>query len=639
MTTANEDVIRAAIEGAAEVRDPLESLAARAAENPGVPFEGDTLEALAALKARDQPTFEALRSQLRRADVRVGELDKAISSVDGGNSDGRGPKQADVLIELAGSAELFRTTDGVAYADIDINGHRETYRIRQKGFKQWLARRFYTEQKGAPNSEALQSAVNLIEADALFDAPQREICIRVGGHDGRLYLDLADDNWRAVEIDADGWRIVDEPPVRFRRAAGMQPIPVPKQGGSIETLRTFLNLATDEDFTLVVAWALAVLRNEGPYPVLVLSGEQGSAKSTFSAILRKLLDPNHAPLRALPREDRDLFIAASNGHILAFDNVSHLQPWISDTLCRLATGGGFAVRQLYSDQDEVLFDAQRPIVLNAIEDIISRPDLADRAIILNLNPIPEDKRMLERKLWAAFEKERPALLGTLLDAVSHGLRELPHTNLPGYPRMADFAVWVTACEPAFWQPGAFWAAYSDNLADAVDTVLEADLVGTAVRALMDGLEQTVWTGTAADLLGTLSLKVEDSTRKLKTWPDTPRALAGRMRRAATFLRKAGIDVVFTTEGRGRARARTITISRQPEYGGILAPPPSPPSPPTEKTISHNGLSGDGGDCGTVPTYAPTVPTVPIKSLKNNDGDDGDGGDANLQPQSGWEEII
>jgi hypothetical protein len=85
---------------------------------------------------------------------------------------------------------------------------------------------------------------------------------------------------------------------------------------------------SDAEFVLVVSWLLACLRNRGPYPVIVLSGEQGSAKSTFSAILRALLDPNTAPLRALPREDRDLFIAANNGYVLAFDNVSGLPTWI-----------------------------------------------------------------------------------------------------------------------------------------------------------------------------------------------------------------------------------------------------------------------------------------------------------------------
>ncbi len=269
----------------------------------------------------------------------------------------------------------------------------------------------------------------MIEAKAHFDAPERVVHIRVGGLDERLYLDLGDETWRAVEIDATGWRVIDNPPVRFRRAAGMQPLPVPVAGGSIETLRSFLNVQSDTDFVLVVAWALACLRNRGPYPVIVLSGEQGSAKSTFSAILRALLDPNTAPLRALPREDRDLFIAASNGHVLAFDNVSGLPAWISDTLCRLATGGGFAVRQLYTDQDEVLFDAARPVILNGIEDIVTRPDLADRAVFLTLEPIPEERRRPEAELWAAFEAERPRILGVLLDAVVEGLKRLPETRL------------------------------------------------------------------------------------------------------------------------------------------------------------------------------------------------------------------
>ena len=261
-----------------------------------------------------------LRAKLKKAGFRVTALDEAIMKKSGDG--GRGPTQADILIDLARMAELFHAADGTAFADLDINGHRETWPVRTKGFKRWLARQFYEATHGAPSSDALQSALNVVEAKAHFDAPERPVYIRVGGIDGSLYLDLGDEAWRAIEITTVGWLVVENPPVRFRRAAGMRPLPVPVRGGSVETLRSFLNVQSDTDFVLAVAWALAVLRNQGPYPVLVLSGEQGSAKSTFSAILRSLLDPNTAPLRALPREDRDLFIAANNGHVLAFDNVS-----------------------------------------------------------------------------------------------------------------------------------------------------------------------------------------------------------------------------------------------------------------------------------------------------------------------------
>ena len=585
-----ENPVLDAIKAAEAIPDPLAGLVEQTATDPGAPFKPEALEALAALKQVNRAAFEALRSRLKKAGCRVTALDDAIAE-ENGDMGGRGPTQADILIDLAQSVALFHTPDGSGYADLDINGHRETWPIRAKGFRRWLARRFFEDTGGAPSSEARQSALNVIEAKAHFDAPERQVHIRVGGLDERLYLDLGDEAWRAIEIDATGWRIVDNPPVRFRRASGMKAIPVPVRGGSIETLRSFLNVQTDADFVLVVACALACLRNRGPYPVIVLSGEQGSAKSTFSAILRALLDPNTAPLRALPREDRDLFIAASNGHVLAFDNVSGLPAWISDTLCRLATGGGFAVRQLYSDQDEALFDAARPVILNGIEDIVTRPDLADRAVFLTLEPIPEERRRPEQELWAAFEAERLRLLGVLLDAVAKGLAELPRTKLARLPRMADFALWATACETSLWASGTFWSAYCGNRDEAVDGVIDADPIAAAVRALMQA--RTEWTGTASDLLGALAEMAGERVAKSKTWPDSPRALAGRLRRAATFLRKVGIDIGFEREGRARTRMIRIISTTQSAATDSRGLRPSAPSAPSAAPLKSNAGNGFG----------------------------------------------
>jgi hypothetical protein len=636
-----ENLVAAAIEAAEDIRDPLEGIVEKTAADPGAPFVPDALERLRALKEDDRAAFEALRAQLKKAGCRVTGLDQAIAG-ESGDASGRGPKQADILIGLAQSAELFHSPDDTGLADLDINGHRETWPIRSKGFRRWLARRFYDATEGAPSSEALQSALNVIEARAHFDAPEREVYVRVGGLDGRLYLDLGDDTWRAVEIDVTGWQVIENPPVRFRRAAGMQLLPMPVRGGSVETLRCFLNLKTDTDFVLVVAWALACLRDRGPYPVIVLSGEQGSAKSTFSAILRALLDPNTAPLRALPREDRDLFIAASNGHVLVFDNVSGLPSWISDTLCRLATGGGFAVRQLYTDQDEVLFDAARPVILNGIEDMVTRPDLADRAVFLTLEPIPEERRRPEQELWAAFEKERPRILGVLLDAVVEGLRRLPETHLSKLPRMADFALWATACETALWPTGTFWAAYCGNRDEAVEGVIDADPIAAAVRAVM--ATRTVWTGTASDLLGALAEAAGERVAKSKTWPDSPRALAGRLRRAATFLRKIGIDIGFGREGRARTRTIHITTDRAfpgPEQAGV---PPSAPS--ASSAVSLNVNSANGFADASLRTVAKdadgsgraAVSTVRANPLKNHGETAADGADANITHRSGLGEC-
>jgi hypothetical protein len=643
MTEDTAAMIVAAIDGAEEVRDSLDGLVERTAADPGAPFMPNVLEALAGLKANNRAAFEALRSQLKAAGCRVAALDNSIAE-DNGRTVGRRQTQADILIELAQSVELFHTPDSAGFADLDINGHRETWPIRAKGFRRWLARRFFEQTSGAPSSEALQSALNVIEAKAHFDAPERTVHIRVGELDGRLYLDLCDERWRAVEVGATGWRVIDHPPVRFRRASGMRPLPVPERGGTIDALRPFLNVKYDADLVLVVSWALACLRNRGPYPLIALSGEQGSAKSTFCAILRALLDPNTAPLRALPREDRDLFIAANNGYLLAFDNVSGVPAWISDTLCRLANGGGFATRQLYTDQDEVLFDAARPLILNGIEDIVTRPDLADRAVFLTLEPIPEERRRPEAELWAAFEAERPGILGVLLDAVVEGLKRLPETHLPKLPRMADFALWATACETALWPAGTFWSAYCGNLGEAVESVIDADPVAGAVRTMMQSrTERTVWTGNATDLLGALGEVAGERVTKSKSWPDSPRSLSGRLRRAATFLRKIGINISFEREGRARTRTIVITTTDDaaPENDGTRPSAPSAPSVPMAKLNANNRFAA--APLRTVADDADgrargTNSTVRASPLKSNGGNGADGVDANLPPQSAPEKV-
>ena len=257
-----------------------------------------------------------------------------------------------------------------------------------------------------------------------------------------------------------------------------------------------------------------------------------------------------APVRALPRDERELFIAASNGHVLAFDNLSGLPAWLSDTLCRLTSGGAFSTRRLFTDQDEILFAAARPVVINGIEDFVTRPDLADRAILLTLAPIAERQRRPEHALWREFELARPYILGALLDAAAHGLKMLPQVRLEQLPRMADFALWATACESAFQLAGTLEAAYANNRRDAIENIVDSDPVAARVREIM--ADRAQWTGSASELLQA------GTTVGGLAWPKNPRALAGRLRRAQTFLRTLGIEIVFGREG--RLGTRTIRIT-------------------------------------------------------------------------------
>jgi hypothetical protein len=368
----------------------------------------------------------------------------------------------DVLLNIATTARLFYASDGTGFADLIIDGHRETWPLRGKRFQAWLRQQYYERTWDAPSPAVLNAALNVLEAQAQFHGPELKVSLRLAEQDDLIYLDLADEFWHCVEIGAHGWRIAEDPPVR--RSAGMQPLPLPLRGGSIEALAPFLNLASENDFVLVVAWLLGALRAGGPYPVLAIAGEQGSAKTVLSKLLRAVIDPSVAPVRALPRDERELFIAASNGYVLAFDNLSGLPPWLSDTLCRLTSGGAFSTRRLFTDQDEILFTAARPVILNGIEDVITRPDLADRAILLTLAPIAKRQRRPEHALWWEFELARPHILGALLDAAAQGLHMLPRVRLKRLSRMADFALWATACESAFRPAGTLETAYSNNRA-------------------------------------------------------------------------------------------------------------------------------------------------------------------------------
>jgi hypothetical protein len=477
-----------------------------------------------------------------------------------------------MLLDPTVRVDVFHTPTGTAFADLIIDGHRETWPIRSVRFRAWLRRRHYKATGNVPSAACLNSTLNLLEAQAQFDGPERAVHVRLAEHDGHILLDLADEDWRAIDIGPDGWWVVSRPPVRFLRPAGLLPLPLPQRGGSLAELASLLNLSSQNDFVLVVSWLSAALRPSDPYPLLAISGEQGSAKTVLSKMLRALVDPNAAPLRPLPREERELFIAANNGHVLAFDNISRLRSWLSDALCRLASGGGFAVRQLYTDQNEVLFDAARPVILNSIEEVITRPDLADRSIFLTLPPLADARRQPELELWRQFELARPRILGALFDLIVNGLRTLPGIGLDRLPRMADFALWAAACESALWPPGTFARAYQANRKAAIECIIDADPVASCVREIM--AERSSWTGTAADLLRAGADRSGDDIYRDSTgWPRNPRALAGRLRRAQPFLRVLGIDITFSRGGRSGNRIIMMrALSKIPSAPSATAAP-------------------------------------------------------------------
>lgn len=541
---------------------------------------------LGRLAEEDRPAPGGAKVIPIRSGGRQGEAAPASSGAvavarDDNEGDSRKEKdtQAMLLLQLAAppTVKLFRTPSGEAHATLQARGRQETWSVRSKIFSAWLRNRFETMEDRPPGSDAVRVAVDVLEARALLAAGPdavREVYIRSAGAEGKVWLDLADSEGRAVMVGPEGWDVTRTPPVAFRRTQDAKPLPVPSREGSWEPLRDLVNL-NEEGFVLFVAWLLGALAPLPGYPVLIAEGVQGSAKSSLARTARALIDPAGLDVQRPPDQERDLFIRSANCRLLALDNLTRPPRWLSDTLCVIASGGGYATRELHTDKEETIFRACLPIVITGIEGLAQGDDLADRSIVLTLDAIPPERRRPEEEWRAALEEARPRILGALCNALAGGLAYRDRVKPPGgLPRKADFAAFVLAAEAAGampWRPGRFLEALTANRGAAAVIGLERDMLASAIAGFV--AECGSWTGTASQLLASLEARLPEGTRRAKAWPKGAHVLAGMLPRREPLLREAGV-LIEKTRGTDRSRARLLTLR--------LAPEPEPSEEPAQE---------------------------------------------------------
>lgn len=470
-----------------------------------------------------------------------------------------GLKQRDALLLICDEAAVWRTPEGDTFASVPVNGHVEHHAVGSRSFREWmlhrLACRFSDNGRSASAGDnAVKDARNAVEARGLVAKITYNAVLRIAEHDGAMFLDLGTTDWSAMQVTAEGWQIVPRPPLPILRSKRAAPFAVPAESGDFAPLRRLLAHLDEDTFILLVAWCLGALLPAGPYPILILGGEQGAGKSTLARLAQRLTDPIHGDLLQPPGDDRDLIAAARSNRVLSFDNLSSVSAELADSLCRLSTGSEIGGRALYTDHDTASFTASRPLVLNGIPDLAARGDLADRAIVLRLPSLPG--RMTERDWRAAVEAVLPATFAGLLDALSHGLGALEATPTPNL-RMADFARFIVAAEPALpWPAGAFLAALERSRLDATSALADGDMVASAVRAFMKR-QRGDWTGLMSELHKALSNLISTEDRRSGQWPRNPRWLGDRLRRAAPTLRAIGIDF----SERRSASGALVTLAR------------------------------------------------------------------------------
>jgi hypothetical protein len=482
-----------------------------------------------------------------------------LKAIDDTASSDRASGMADLLVKIAkDETELFHTPDQMAFMDVraGADDHRETYPLTANGAGRWLRKIVFERHGKVPNSMAVRDALDTLTGIAQFQGPERQVFVRLGWHeeDGQrnIYLDLADPTWRVVEITCDGIEIITDPPVRFRRSPHMLPIPEPTHGGSFNDLRAVMNV-NDEEWALLSGFTLGMLQPNGPFPILQLAGEMGSGKTSAAKRLKALVDPSKGGLRAEPREISDLMVAANQCAVLAFDNLSRISPPMADAYCRLTSQGAIGSRRLYTDDEEHVLEATRPVIMTGINDLATRPDLMDRMVIVTLGQIAETERRTDADLDKHFEKIRPGVTGALLMAVSAALRNRDQVKLERLPRMADFAVWVVAGEEALGlKQGDFMRAYKQNRNEMHHLALEANVLPNVVLRLMEDRRKIgKWSGSPTALLKELEQVATTMGERILAaydWPRTPIHLSGQLKRYAPNLRALGLQVRSSRSG-------------------------------------------------------------------------------------------
>ena len=446
--------------------------------------------------------------------------------------------------------ELFHDGD-TAYATVAIKGQSRHVAVHDRAFTEWVQLTLVQKGRRALSDAQMKQVQTTLAGLARYQGPEHAVFLRVAPDDQTFWIDLGTTPDQYVHVTAQGWQLHAAAPVRFRRPTDMRALPVPVTNGRVTALRPFVN-TTNHGFWVIVAFMLAALRPRGPYPILELTGEMGSAKSTTARLVAALVDPTKSPLRGAIRDEQQLAVAAKHRHLVGLDNLSTISAHLSDSLCRMATGGSYSARKLYSDTDEVTVDLCRPCVINGITALAERSDLADRSWSVELQALSPQKRQSESAYWAALDQQLPTIFGALLDGLVAALANHQTVTLTNPGRLVDAERWVAAAETGLHaSTHTFAHSLRSSKVEVIWRVLDTH------RALWDGLTRLpflsgVWQGSVAELHTAIR------------YAGTPRDLGQALARLGPTMEQAGLRVTKYRQGHTSVRGYRVE-----KVGGLV----------------------------------------------------------------------
>lgn len=482
--------------------------------------------------------------------------------------------QAEAIIRLVKEQDtvLFYDKYKEPYVAPVINGHREIKSF-DDDFNTWLGSLYYKAKKKVAQRECILRARDTLRGQALYEN-RKEIPLetRVAQVDNAFWYDLTNEEWKTVKITEDGWQIIDNSPILFKRYNHQKPQFPPSKDGDIKRLLRYINLR--DNHTLFLCWLVCCFVPEIPHAMPIFFGEKGAAKTTACTLLKKLIDPSVADTLTIQKDPRSLAVNLQKHWFLPFDNVSRIDDETSDTLCRAITGGSIQQRKLNTNADDYIFEFQKCLAINGINNVANRSDLLDRAILIELCRIDESDRRELRELMREFANDIPYILGGIFDTLSKAMKIYPTVKLDKLPRMADFARWGYAIGEALGGLGnEFLEQYRENQNSRNIEVIHSNVVATLIVELMKNRYE--WKGLISELHRVLEenfLQCGIST-KCKEFPAKPNALSRKIKEIESNLKEVGIS--FTIKSK-MAGSEIILINEK-----------IPPLPPYQQFLAEN----------------------------------------------------
>lgn len=507
------------------------------------------------LEVEDEPQLS--ESEIRRT-VASAYQDKY--TVEGDEE--KNKTQAIQVFRLASEAGaiFFHDQFNVGHLAPKGNGS-QVFKVRSRACENWLAHLYWKSTESVLNTTTLSSIIQMLEARAIFEGPQYRLHTRIAKHNDSIWYDLGDG--RSVKINSYNWEIVEDSPILFRRFPHQKSQAEPKQNGDIKKLLDFVNLSYADsngslspEQKLLLCWTVFSFIPDLPHPAPILAGPQGSNKSTFQKVLKELIDPSSVQAQTSPKGVDDFIQTSSHHWFLVLDNVSHLSESLSDTICRVITGGGFSKRELYSDDSDIIYDFKHIIGINGINLVVEKADLLDRSLIFNLKRT--NNFTTEKIFWSKFEERKQYILGGIFDVLVQTLRLISTTPEPNEQfRMADFAHHgAVIAEALGFKSDDFINAYKTNISKQNQEVLDASPVGVALIKFMAGKDQ--WQGTPTELLTELEALAEGLhiNQHHRSWPKDARTVWRRISDILPNLESEGIKAE-----RGKDKERFVLLQK------------------------------------------------------------------------------